>query len=614
MEDNKEITAALLKAEIKEDFYKYMKKTNTSAITGREVHLGLAKKFEDFGDIKNALTEYNLAVRDGCKDIKIFEKISEYYCDLGKLKNAARFLERIVDENPGNFEIAVKLAAIYEEQELLDKSKDLYDRLFKQTGDKRFRQQLNYIETNYFEKQEEVEPGKISDETLLKFVDLFPGREGVYARQWINEKNETGYSPVREHFSPKVAKNHLMGNITVGSYQLRIDGTLMWAAFDIDLNKKYREKMQADKKNIDNESILKTVFNTAKEIHFILKRLSIPSIIEFSGFKGYHVWLFFQSPLPAFQVKIFMNGILKQAAFDSEKIDVEIFPKQVKLKENGLGNLVKLPLGIHKRTNKFSFFVDENGEKIDNQFEFLGRIKKIEKDVFLEKIKSVRHIDKTENKKESAKNETTPVEKEKTGEFDPYTSVEFNYLAKKCQVLSYLIDKLFKTNQLNNDEKVTIKYSFGHLEHGVDIVNYLLEQIPGIKDSELLKSKFSGNPISCPKIRKRLNEVTLYLDCDCDFGELSTYPTPLLHLRDLHHAVNNPLRAQEAHAIKFQDTLRQYLKIKEEMNERAIFLRELERSFNRYFDDQGVDEVKTSFGIIKRMFHPNGESEFIIKL
>ena len=94
-----------------------------------------------------------------------------------------------------------------------------------------------------------------------KFIDLFSGREGAYARQWANEKNETGYTPVREHFSPKVAKNHLLGNYTVGIYQLRINGTVNWAAFDVDLNKKYWQQMQGGE--IDREKLLKLTFSTA---------------------------------------------------------------------------------------------------------------------------------------------------------------------------------------------------------------------------------------------------------------------------------------------------------------------------------------------------------------
>lgn len=166
----------------------------------------------------------------------------------------------------------------------------------------------------------------------------------------------------------------------------------------------------------------------------------------------------------------------------------------------------------------------------------------------------------------------------------------------------------------SRDARITIKFSFGHLNHGVEIVNSLLEQIPGIKESEFLKSKFSGYPISCPRIRKRLSEVTMYLDCNCDFGDISTYPNPLLHLKELQEEEVQPLRQQEAHAIRFQSTLEQYLKIKQEISQRRSHLSEIEKYFHQYFDQQAVEEVRTTFGILKRIFHPNGQCEFIIKL
>lgn len=597
-----------------EDLLKEYNTLKPATIVDADLHFKLAGRFEELEDTDNALREYNLAVRDGCKDLKILEKMSEYYYDRGKLKNATRFLEKILEEKPGNFEVALKLTAIYEEQELLEKSKELFSNLFERTGDKRYESRLRGMETDYFKGKPAAEPKSIPDEAVLKFIDLFSGREGAYARQWANEKNETGYTPVREHFSPKVAKNHLLGNYTVGIYQLRINGTVNWSAFDVDLNKKYWQQIQTGE--IDREKLLKLTFSTAMSIYRKLKECSFEPVIEYSGFKGYHIWLFFKSPLPAFQVKAFMTGILRQIEFDREKLHVEIFPKQAKVKEDGLGNLVKIPLGVHKKTGEFSYFVDEKGAKIEKHFEYLRQICKIDREIFLEKTKALKSIGReqvTRGKKE-APGGKIQVKEGKVEEFDPYTSVEFNYLISKCEVLAYIVNKLTKSNDLNNDERITLKYSFGHLNNGVEIVNSLLEQIPGIKETEFLKSKFSGNPISCPKIRKRLSEATMYLDCNCDFGEIPTYPNPLLHLRELHKADNAPLRRQEAHAVRFQNTLQQYLKLKEEINERRLHLKEIEKFFHQYFDQQDMDEVQTSIGVLKRIFHPDGQYEFIIKL
>jgi hypothetical protein len=309
-----------------------------------------------------------------------------------------------------------------------------------------------------------------------------------------------------------------------------------------------------------------------------------------------------------------MSSILQQIDYDNEKLHVEIFPKQAKVKEDGLGNLIKLPLGVHKKTDEFSYFVDEKGEQIEDQFTFLRQVQKIDKEFFFEKIKTLKSNERSRVEKKESKDKKAPPKIEKVEEFDPYTSVEFNYLLSKCEVLSHVINKLMKSKELNIDEKVTLKYSLGHLNNGVEIVNSLLEHIPGIKESEFLKTKFGGNPISCPKIRKRLSEVTMYLDCDCDFGDIPTYPNPLLHLRELQQIETPLLRKQEAHALRFQSTLEQYLKLKQEINERRLHITEIDKYFHNYFDQQDVEEVQTAIGILKRVFHPNGQCEFIIKL
>ena len=38
--------------------------------------------------------------------------------------------------------------------------------------------------------------------------------------------------------------------------------------------------------------------------------------------------------------------------------EIEVFPKQDEVNEGGFGNLLRLPLGVHRRTGQEGFFVD----------------------------------------------------------------------------------------------------------------------------------------------------------------------------------------------------------------------------------------------------------------
>lgn len=151
------------------------------------------------------------------------------------------------------------------------------------------------------------------------------------------------YNPIMEVPTGRLIEQHLMGDITVGAYTLRQDNSVTWMAFDID--SKDRQK--------------------ARELtHKISQSLqSIPHAIEFSGRKGYHILVFFRKGVPAENVRNIAEEIRSGVGAPiSGDPHVEIFPKQDQLTEsNPLGNLLKLPLGIHPLTNTRSKFVSIQG-------------------------------------------------------------------------------------------------------------------------------------------------------------------------------------------------------------------------------------------------------------
>jgi hypothetical protein len=117
-------------------------------------------------------------------------------------------------------------------------------------------------------------------------------------------------------------------------------------------------------------------------------------LLETSGGKGYHIWLFLSEPVPAERVRYWTQPIrddYKRAAeaFDDDWPELEIFPKQDVVPEgecgpckgtglalpghatcrtckgtgrvSGYGNLVKLPFGVHAKSGKRSEVVCHPG-------------------------------------------------------------------------------------------------------------------------------------------------------------------------------------------------------------------------------------------------------------
>jgi hypothetical protein len=196
------------------------------------------------------------------------------------------------------------------------------------------------------------------DELILR--KLFVHRTDVFAVQTKTGKYETHKIPITDDH----LKGHLLGKQTLGTYQLDKDDTVILACIDIDISKQVWSKEGfnvADwKPKIDQQ--ISAIKNKLAEY-------GIVGYTEMSGFKGAHVWYFFEDPVNAGTVKD-MNMVMFGGMDPvDENISLEFFPKQDHIDEGGFGNLIKLPLGIHKKSGNFSYFLDD----ISGSISYTGR-------------------------------------------------------------------------------------------------------------------------------------------------------------------------------------------------------------------------------------------------
>lgn len=219
-------------------------------------------------------------------------------------------------------------------------------------------------------------------------LNLFNGREGVFARQWLNESGKIGYMPVYQPLSESEIQQHLQGKQTLGYYIMRTDNMVYQMVIDIDLSRQVREEIASPTGQYQEWKSL--LWTDACSIRSALASLEVPAYIEDSGHKGLHVWLFFNEPQPAKKVIIFAKKILEQAGDAPSGINREIFPKQPRVATQALGAMVKLPLGIHKLTNRRCLFLDEQGEAATDQAGFLLSCQTVSSNTFesaLERLK-----------------------------------------------------------------------------------------------------------------------------------------------------------------------------------------------------------------------------------
>jgi hypothetical protein len=120
--------------------------------------------------------------------------------------------------------------------------------------------------------------------------------------------------------------------------------------------------------------VQKLTLQTAKFVAKILPKNSFR--VEFSGNRGYHLWIFFSEPVQG--SKAYALGRWIQGNIDHDpEVGIEVYPKQQMILR--VGNPVKIPLGIHRKTGKRCLFVRGDFKEYEDQWEALQTVEPLSK-------------------------------------------------------------------------------------------------------------------------------------------------------------------------------------------------------------------------------------------
>lgn len=168
--------------------------------------------------------------------------------------------------------------------------------------------------------------------------------------------------------------SHLRGDTedatdVIGVFSLLPDDTCRFIVFDFDNHEKGAENH--DFANTD--SVWKEEVDTLRKICQIN---GIDCLVERSrSGRGAHLWIFFQKPIVAALARKFGNAMLRKGA---EAVNLKSFryydrmlPMQDHLPEDGVGNLIALPLQGQALKEGNSAFVDENWNAYPEQWDIL---------------------------------------------------------------------------------------------------------------------------------------------------------------------------------------------------------------------------------------------------
>ena len=166
----------------------------------------------------------------------------------------------------------------------------------------------------------------------------FVGRTDAYALQ----QADGSYVAVRKPLTLEELERHVRGEITVATYLVTPEGKVRCGVYDFD------EKTE--------------------EARYVLVCLGkwfehwgIPFYIEPSGNKGYHGWVPLGEWVPAWKVIRVLRLALHQIEEETGiTCRVEVFPKQAQVQD--LGNCVKIPWGVHRKSGKRTALMNHNLE------------------------------------------------------------------------------------------------------------------------------------------------------------------------------------------------------------------------------------------------------------
>lgn len=201
-----------------------------------------------------------------------------------------------------------------------------------------------------------------NDDNVNLFIERFS--TGHWARQGeLNaRKRSTSYIPGDKcHLSPTLVRQHLSKEITLASYAITRSNTCRFLVIDFDVETAIaQENMRASGTSKAYEeaekAIKQKITETIEKMVSYLRISRDQLLIEQSGSKGFHLWMFFSEELPAHDVYR-LRGVLRK---ELDLVQYEIYPEQESGSDSNPGSLIKLPLGVNRKTFKRCFFLDDN--------------------------------------------------------------------------------------------------------------------------------------------------------------------------------------------------------------------------------------------------------------
>ena len=462
---------------------------------------------------------------------------------------------------------------------------------------------------------------RLDRESPEKLVEAFAGREDIFSVV-VPAQNKNRYFEMRmQPLTAEIASLHLNGTETIGTYVQRSNGTVRFWVADIDISKKVL--LQHDRNSETYTAWLKKAAQAALNIQKILRSMGIESGIEYTGNRGYHVWVLFEAWIPVRYANLLSDVVESRVKIENE-LTIEFFPNKTKLKPGKYGQMIQLPSGIHTKTGEYSRFYDESTQPIENISALC--------DTFPRTSLSV--VKRAVSAHGSRKEESGKITRQ-TFDLTAYGDVSENVrqILSGCALMQYLCEKARKTRYLSHFERLTLLYVFGHAgQEGKEFLHTVISNTLNyqFQVTERFIRKLPEKPVSCIKLRDQYKMITAEIGCSCVFRRMKgCYPSPVLHAisqskysdsavtipaskpltKETEKQVLSELNLQK----KVQELTSRILELKKQKRKLDAAVLKTEKELEKIFDSETIETMELEAGLLVRRKKEDGY-EWIIEI
>ncbi|MCL1912520.1 MAG: reverse transcriptase/maturase family protein [Eubacteriaceae bacterium] len=457
-----------------------------------------------------------------------------------------------------------------------------------------------------------------------RMIQLFCAPNNGYGIEEIDLDEKRSVVIVEDTLNEQTVIRHLSGEVSISAPLYNQSGKVYCIALDVDITNR---TLAAE--SFDMEAKLSKALNISLGIVKEAKRLGLDSILEFSGLRGYHVWIPLSEPIgiaDASELTLLLAKTCPDVA--QTGIAIERLPG---IKRSYTGQkipVLKLPFGRHPISGAWCSPLDENGKPVVNLAGYLLGFSQNTPSHIKQVLTKFRETQNEAQQASLYSQQELPLSIE---ELAPL-SQGIESLLKRCVVARTLCSMAKKTGYLSHQDRLHLQYVLCGM--GAIGRQYLHQVMSwtfnyNYNVTERFVRQDSQFPISCAKLRERYADRGWITECNCVFpAKKGVYPSPVLHAHaegavgsaTLPLRSNNPEPANITIANEFNvlgqagELAQKMLSLNQEKRAIDELLKDCRQKLNALLDRQQSDKIEIGFGTLARVRDEHGEIRWVIDI